>query len=46
VRSRIETLGPAGLLLSPAYDLDYAPIENIIAFVKAVKEFGHTAVPD
>jgi len=42
VRSRIETLGPAGLLLSPAYDLDYAPFENIAAFVDAVREFGRT----
>jgi uroporphyrinogen decarboxylase len=38
VRLRIETLGPAGLLLSPAYDLDFAPFENVVAFVKAVKE--------
>jgi uroporphyrinogen decarboxylase len=43
VRSRIETLGPAGLLLSPAYDLDYAPFENIAAFVDAVRAFGQTA---
>ena len=47
VRGRIETLGPAGLLLSPAYDLDYAPFENITAFVDAVREFGPTATtPD
>jgi uroporphyrinogen decarboxylase len=46
VRRRIETLGPAGLLLSPAYDLDYAPFENIAAFVEAVTEFGHTAARD
>ncbi|MCX6030813.1 MAG: hypothetical protein NT169_16145 [Chloroflexi bacterium] len=37
VRRRIETLGPAGLLLSPAYDLDYAPFENVAAFVETVK---------
>ena len=43
VKHRIETLGPAGLLLSPAYDLDYAPFENIAAFVEAVREFGRTA---
>jgi uroporphyrinogen decarboxylase len=43
VKHRIETLGPAGLLLSPAYDLDYAPFENIAAFVDAVREFGRTA---
>lgn len=42
VRERIEALGPAGLLLSPAYDLDYAPFENITAFVDAVREFGYT----
>jgi len=42
VRQRIETLGPTGLLLSPAYDLDYAPFENIVAFVDAVREFGQT----
>ncbi len=42
VRRRIETLGPGGLLLSPAYDLDYAPFENITAFVDAVREFGDT----
>ena len=43
VKHRIETLGPAGLLLSPAYDLDYAPFENIAAFVDAVRDFGRTA---
>jgi uroporphyrinogen decarboxylase len=43
VQRRIETLGPAGLLLAPAYDLDYAPFENVVAFVEAVKEFGQTA---
>lgn len=41
VKTRIETLGPAGLLLCPAYDLDYAPFENIVAFVEAVKEYGN-----
>jgi uroporphyrinogen decarboxylase len=46
VKHRIETLGPAGLLLSPAYDLDYTSFENITAFVDAVKEFGHTAALD
>ena len=40
VRHRIDTLGPEGLLLSPAYDIDYAPFENIVAFVEAVEEFG------
>jgi len=36
----IETLGPEGLLLAPAYDIDYAPFENIVAFVEAAQEFG------
>ena len=40
VRHRIETLGPAGLLLAPAYDIDFTPLENIMAFVEAVREFG------
>jgi hypothetical protein len=37
----IETLGPEGLLLAPAYDIDYAPFENIVAFIDAVDESGH-----
>jgi uroporphyrinogen decarboxylase len=40
VRSRIDSLGGAGLLLSPAYDLDFAPRENVEAFVQAVRESG------
>lgn len=40
VRTRIETLGSGGLLLSPAYDLDFAPGENVAAFVQAVCDFG------
>ena len=40
VRARIETLGSGGLLLSPAYDLDFAPRENVAAFVQAVRDFG------
>jgi hypothetical protein len=40
VQRRIKTLGPGGLLLSPAYDIDYAPFENIVAFVEGVEEFG------
>ncbi len=40
VRQRIETLGPEGLLLSPAYDLDFAPFENVVAFVEAAREYG------
>ena len=40
VRQRIEQLGPAGLLLAPAYDIDFTPLENISAFVEAAQEFG------
>jgi uroporphyrinogen decarboxylase len=40
VRQRIAALGGAGLLLSPAYDLDFAPRQNVEAFVGAVREFG------
>ena len=40
VRSRIESLGGTGVLLSPAYDLDFALRENVTAFVQAVREFG------
>jgi uroporphyrinogen decarboxylase len=40
VRRCIETLGPDGLLLAPAYDIDFAPFENIVAFIEAVEEFG------
>ena len=40
VRRRIKTLGPEGLLLSPAYDIDFTPFENIVAFVEAVHEYG------
>ncbi len=40
VKGRIKDLGPAGLLLSPAYDLDYVPAENITAFIEAVDRWG------
>lgn len=40
VKRRIETSGPEGLLLSPAYDIDFTPLENIVAFVEAVEDFG------
>lgn len=36
VRLRAATLGPAGLLLCPAYDIDFTPRENILAFAEAV----------
>ena len=40
VQRRIKELGPEGLLLAPAYDIDYSPFENIVAFVEAIEEFG------
>ncbi|CAB1061024.1 hypothetical protein D1BOALGB6SA_5795 [Olavius sp. associated proteobacterium Delta 1] len=40
VKRCIKTLGPQGLLLAPAYDIDFAPFENIAAFIEAVEEFG------
>ena len=42
VRTRIETLGPAGLVLCPAYDIDEpdVPWANIAAFLEAVAAFG------
>ena len=36
----IHTLGPEGLLLTPAYDIDFAPFENIVAFIEAVEDQG------
>lgn len=40
VRQRIDQLGPAGLLLAPAYDIDFTPIENVTTFVQSAWEFG------
>jgi uroporphyrinogen decarboxylase len=42
VKLRIETLGRAGLILCPAYDIDEPdiPRENITAFLDAVREVG------
>lgn len=40
VRLRVKTLGPEGLLLCPAYDIDFSPFENIVAFVEASEAFG------
>ncbi len=45
VKARVETLGPAGLLLCPAYDLDFASFENIVAFVEAARQFGNCYAP-
>ena len=43
VRRCIETLGPEGFLPAPAYDIDFAPLENIVAFIEAVNEFGENS---
>ena len=40
VRARLEAAGRRGLLLCPAYDLDFTPRENVAAFLEAVREFG------
>ena len=42
VRLRIDTLGRAGLILCPAYDVDEPdiPWENVAAFLHAVREYG------
>ncbi len=38
VRRRKAALGPSSLLLSPAYDIDYTPRDNVLAFVEAALE--------
>jgi uroporphyrinogen decarboxylase len=42
VKERIDTLGRAGLILSPAYDIDEPdiPRQNIAAFLEAVRKYG------
>jgi len=42
VRERVETLGRAGLILCPAYDIDEPdiPSENVAAFLEAAAAFG------
>jgi uroporphyrinogen decarboxylase len=42
VRFRIETLGRAGLILCPAYDIDEPdiPWANVAAFLDAVQDYG------
>jgi uroporphyrinogen decarboxylase len=42
VKQRIETLGRAGLVLCPAYDIDEPdiPWENVAAFLEAVQRYG------
>jgi hypothetical protein len=44
VRERIETLGPAGLVLCPAYDIDEpdVPWDNVVAFLEAGAAAGTT----
>ncbi len=44
VRQRIETLGPAGLVLCPAYDIDEpdVPWANVAAFLEAGAAWGAT----
>jgi uroporphyrinogen decarboxylase len=38
VLHRRRTLGPEGLLLCPAYDIDFTPPENLFAFAEAAEE--------
>jgi hypothetical protein len=40
VEARIESLGRRGLLVCPAYDLDFSPRETVEAFIGAVRECG------
>jgi uroporphyrinogen decarboxylase len=47
VRARVETLGRAGLILCPAYDIDEpdVPWENVAAFLDAGAASGQAPVP-
>lgn len=38
VRFRARTLGPGGLLLCPAYDIDFTPRDSLFAFAEAAEE--------
>ncbi len=42
VKYRLQSLGRAGLILGPAYDVDEPdiPWQNIVAFLEAVREYG------
>ena len=41
VRARIASLGPAGYVACPAYDVNFdVPWENVLAFSRAVDDFG------
>jgi len=46
VRERADALGPAGLVLSPAYDIDEpdVPWANVAAFLEAGRQFGAVGV--
>ena len=44
VRRCIETLGPEGLVLAPAYDIDFSPFENIVAFIDATEAFDRNSM--
>ena len=40
-RERIAALGKGGgLLIAPAYDVDFTPFENLVAFFEAVDEYA------
>ena len=43
VRRCIDTLGPEGLVLAPAYDIDFSPFDNIVAFIEAAEAFGRNS---
>jgi hypothetical protein len=45
VRTRIQTLGRAGLVLCPAYDIDEpdVPSANAVAFLEAGRAFGYVS---
>jgi len=48
VKRRIETVGPTGLLLAPAYDMDLPDVrwENVLAFFSSADEFGAATAAD
>lgn len=45
VHLRGHALGPRGLLLCPAYDIDFAPPDSVLAFAGAVEELGNSHSP-
>ena len=40
VRQRVAALGRTGLLLAPAYDIDFTPLETLQAFADAVRNLN------